>query len=531
MYTTLPQGFIPDEDQGFFFGILDAPPSASLNYTHDIGKQALAEVMKFEEVQHGLVLSGFAFDGRNANKAIMFVQLKPWDERPGAEKSVYGIMRRLNRVFREKITGARVIAVNAPAVDGLGNFTGSEMFIQDRQLRGMEALIDNVNRVMAAANQRPEIGSIFTTFTFSSPIIETTIDREKAKAQNVDINTILSTLQTYIGANFVNQYVLDGRLYRVYIQAEGTLRSNPEDIGRLYVRSNDGTIVQLSNLLTQTPTTYPPILTNYNVFPAIRLIVNQAQGTSSGQAIAVMEQIAKETLQPGFGFEWTNTAAEEKGSAGAAPIVFGLGFVMVFLVLAAQYESYVDPTIIMITVPLAILGALGAIWFRAAIVQPLNGGIFPTLNNNIFVQVALVMLIGLASKNAILIVEFANQARDLGMDITKAAIFAAEQRFRPIMMTAVSSLFGFAPLLIATGAGAVSRWSLGTAVFGGLLISTLLSLLFVPNLYIVIKSFEEDFLKGGGKRSTIHPVDRPIYTRKTQEKAGEEETEATIPKL
>jgi multidrug efflux pump subunit AcrB len=266
-------------------------------------------------------------------------------------------------------------------------------------------------------------------------------------------------------------------------------------------------MVQLSNLLIQRPTTYPPILSNYNVYPSIKLIVSPAPGASSGEAIAAMEVVAKETLQPGFGYEWTNSAAEEQASAGAAPIVFGLGFVMVFLVLAAQYESYVDPTIIMITVPMAILGALGGIWLRAAFIQPFNGGIFPTLNNNIYVQVALVMLIGLASKNAILIVEFANQARDLGMSITQAAIFAAEQRFRPIMMTVISSLVGFAPLLAATGAGAVSRWSLGTAIFGGLLVSTALSLLFVPNLYIVIKTLENDFLAGGGRPPQKPPQD------------------------
>ena len=207
-----------------------------------------------------------------------------------------------------------------------------------------------------------------------------------------------------------------------------------------------------------------------------------------------MEEVAEATLQPGFGYEWTATAAEEKSAGGAAPIVFGFGFVMVFLVLAAQYESYVDPTIIMLTVPLAILGALGGIWFRASFFQ--TSGIWPVLNNNIYCQVGLVMLIGMASKNAILIVEFANQARALGMGIAEAAIYAAEQRFRPILMTAFSTLFGFLPLLIASGAGAISRWSLGTAVFGGMLIATALSLLFVPNLYIVIKSFEEYVLKG-----------------------------------
>ncbi|HAC66201.1 MAG TPA: hydrophobe/amphiphile efflux-1 family RND transporter, partial [Cyanothece sp. UBA12306] len=317
---------------------------------------------------------------------------------------------------------------------------------------------------------------------------------------------ILRTLQIYLGSNYVNQFVFEGRLYRVYAQAEADARSNPEDIGRLYVRSRNGAMVQLSNLVTPTQTTYPPIITHYKTYPAIKLIVSPAPGYSSGQVIKAMEEVANETLQPGFGFEWTNTAAEEKSSGGAAPIVFGLAFVMVFLVLSAQYESYVDPTIILLTVPLAILGALGMIWLRVTFVQtaPFNpgNGIWPVLNNNMYAQVALVMLIGLAAKNAILIVEFANQARDLGMNITKAAIYASEQRLRPILMTAVSSLVGFAPLLSASSVGAVSRWSLGTAIFGGLALATVLSLVLVPILYIVIKNFEKYILEGGTKPPT-----------------------------
>lgn len=526
VYGKIPQGFIPDEDQGYFFTLVDAAPGVSLTHTHEIDKQALQEIMTVPEVDHALALTGFSFDGRSSNKGLIFVKLKAWDERIGAESSVYGVMRRLNRTFAQKINDARVVAVNAPAVDGLGNFTGSEMFIQDRQLRGMEALIDNTRRIMAAANQRPEIGSIFTTFTFDSPLIEASIDREKANAQNVNISDILSTLQTFVGANFVNQYVLGGRLYRVYVQAEGSLRSNPDDINSLYVRSREGTLVQLSNLLTKNPVTYPPIVTNYNAYPAIRVIVAPAPGYSTGSIIQVMQEVATQTLQPGFGYEWTNSAAEEQASGGAAPIIFGLGFVMVFLVLAAQYESYVDPTIIMITVPLAILGALGGIWLRATFVQPLAGGIFPILNNNIYVQVALVMLIGLASKNAILIVEFANQARELGMNITQAAIYAAEERFRPIMMTVISSLVGFAPLLAASGAGAVSRWSLGTAIFGGLVVSTALSLLFVPNLYIIIKTFEQDFLTGGGGKPRKPKRKKPDNLPPSEQK---DDQETTIP--
>ncbi|MDJ0635257.1 MAG: efflux RND transporter permease subunit [Xenococcaceae cyanobacterium MO_188.B29] len=492
-YTSLPQGFVPEEDQGYFFTIIEAPPGVSLSYTHQITQQAAQIVMQHEEVQHSMGLSGFSFDGQNSNKAVMFVKLHPWNERPGDSSSVFGLLQRINQQFQQNIDGARVIAVNAPPVDGLSSFGGSELYIQDRQGRGMDTLMSNTQQVIAAANARPEIAFAFTTFTFDSPMLEADIDRNKANAQNVDIREVLNTLQTYLGSNFVNQFVLDGRLYRVYAQAEAANRSNPDDINHLYVRSRDGELIQLSNLLDVQKISYPPIVSNYNVYPAIKVNVAPAPGYSSGQVITAMEEVAEATLQPGFGYEWTNTAAEEKTAGGAAPMVFGLAFVMVFLVLAAQYESYIDPLIIMLTVPLAILGALGGIWLRATFLQA--GGVWPILDNNIYAQVGLVMLIGMASKNAILIVEFANQNRDLGMSIEKAAIFASEQRFRAILMTAISTLVGFMPLLIASGAGAVSRWSLGTAVFGGMSVATCLSLIFVPILYIVVKNFEQSFLR------------------------------------
>ena len=496
LYQSIPQGFIPAEDQGYFFVINEAPPGVSLNYTHEIDKQITQEVLSHPEIEHAMVLTGFSFDGQNSNKSITFAKLKPWEEREGAKSSVFGLMNQLNQAFQQKITRSRAFAANAPSVDGMSNFDGLEFYVQDRQLRGMEALIDNTRQVMTAANQRPEIAQAFTTFTFDSPKIRLAIDRNKANAQNVDISEILNTLQTYIGSSFVNRFVLDGRLYRVYAQAEGELRSNPQDISRLYIRSRDGGVIQLSNLLDLEETTYPPIVTNYQVYPAIKVLAAPAPGYSSGDVIATMEEVANEVLQPGFGYDWVNTAVDEKAAGGAAPILLGFGFVMVFLVLAAQYESYIDPTIILLTVPLAALGAIGGIWLRATLVQGADS-IWPILNNNIYVQVGLVMLIGMAAKNAILIVEFANQARTLGMGITQAAVYAAEQRFRPILMTAISSLAGFSPLVIAAGAGAISRWSLGTAVFGGMLVSTCLSLLLVPNLYIVIKEFEEYFLKGG----------------------------------
>jgi hydrophobe/amphiphile efflux-1 (HAE1) family protein len=494
MYQIVPSGFVPEEDQGYFIILGQAPAGVSLNYTRAQAEQIDKQMSEIEAIGGRFCIVGFGFDGNGSDKLVCFAPLKPWEERPGAENSVYGLLGQANQRLMG-MTGIRAFAVNAPPVDGLGQSGGFEFQLQNRQLLPMEALIENTQKIIAAATQRPELGLVFTTFTTNTPQMEISIDRSQAKALNVDINEIFETLQTYLGSNYVNDFVLGQRQYRVYVQADREFRSNPQDIARLYVRSRDGGMVQLSNVVNVEQFTYPPTITHYNIYPSINIQGAPAPGYSTGQAIAAMEEVAAEVLQPGFGYEWTGTALEEKSSGGAAPILFGLGFVMVFLVLAAQYESYIDPLIIMLAVPLAVLGAIGSIWIRANIIQA--GGIWPAVNNDIYCQVGLLMLIGMASKNTILIVEFANQSRELGMSIVQASLHAAEQRFRPILMTAISAIVGFIPLLTATGAGAMGRWSLGTAVFGGMLVATVLSLLFTPILYIVIKNLEENVLKGG----------------------------------
>jgi hydrophobe/amphiphile efflux-1 (HAE1) family protein len=509
IYMTTPQGFIPEEDQGYFFMIAEAPSGVSLNYTEQIVEQVQDAVLKLLDVEHINGLAGFGFEGNASNKALFFVKLKPWEERHGAHKSVFGILKDVSRELPAQISGARLIAVNAPPVDGLGSTGGLEFYIQNKAALPMDSLIDNAQRYIDAARKRPELAGVFTQFTPATPMMQISIDRNQAKAQNIDINEIFSTMQTYLGGRYVNQYVLGGQLYRVYAQADGEFRSSPEDISRLYVRSRTGQMVQLSNVGQIERFTYPPIVSHYNIYPSIKVQASPAPGYSTGQAMKVMEDLSTQVLQPGFGYAWTGTAFQEKSSSGAAPFIFGLAFVIVFLVLAAQYESYIDPTIIMITVPLAILGALGAIVLQANVLQA--GSVWPVVNNNIYAQVALVMLIGLASKNAILIVEFANQSLELGMSITQAAIRSAEERLRPILMTAFSGLVGFWPLVAASGAGAMSRWSLGTALFGGYLISTLLSLFLVPVLYVVIKNLEAQFLKSDQPRQTPKPdrIDHP----------------------
>ena len=499
LYNLIPTGFIPEEDQGYFFTIVQAPDGVSLNYTQEIMEQIGDKIGADRDINSYFALSGFGFEGNGSNRGFVFGKLKPWSERPMESQSVYSILGRLNGAF-QSITGAQSFAVNAPPVRGLSTFGGFEFQLQDRRGLPISVLIDNANKVIGAANQRPEIGAAFTQFAANTPQIEVEVNRDRAKALEIEIDDIFDTLQSYLGSRYVNDFVLGQRQYRVYLQADGDFRSHPKDIGKLYVRSASGQLVSLDILVRLKEFTGPQTITHYNLFRAIKIQGSPAPGYSTGQAIQAMEEVAAEILPASLGYEWTGTALEEKSAGGQSAIIFGLGLLMAFLVLAAQYESYIDPIIIMLTVPLAVLGAIIAIWLRANLLQA--GSIWPVINNDVYVQVGLVMLIGLASKNAILIVEYANQLKEQGLNNVKAAIKAGQERFRPILMTAISSLVGFYPLVIATGAGASSRWSLGTAVFGGLLFATVLSLFLVPSLYIMIKSLESLMRKDKGSGSS-----------------------------
>ena len=357
----------------------------------------------------------------------------------------------------------------------MGNLGGFVFRLQDRGNNDIQTFVGAMNELIARANETPELQGVFSTYTANAPQMSIEIDRDRAKALQISIDEILNTLQNYIGSRYVNDFNAFGRTYRVYVQADGEFRINPQAIESLYVRSDRGDMVPLDNVVNFESTTGPQTINHYNLFRSIEINGAAADGYSSGQAIEAMERIAEEVLPNNMGYEWSGISLEEQESGGQAPFIFGLGLIFVFLVLAAQYENFIDPVIIMLAVPLAILGALLAVWLRG-------------FSNDVYCQVGLVMPIGLASKNAILIVEFANQLREQGLSITKAAIQASEQRLRPIVMTAISTLLGIFPLTIATGAGAASRQSLGTAVFGGMVLSTVLSLFIVPVLYIVIAS-------------------------------------------
>jgi hydrophobic/amphiphilic exporter-1 (mainly G- bacteria), HAE1 family len=492
MYLQVPQAFIPEEDQGYFITIIQGPEGVSLNYTSKVMKQVESELLKLPEVVGTFAVGGFSFSGSTANSGVIFTTLKPWGERTAEGQSAEAIINKMRGIF-SKIPEARILAVNPPSVPGLGSFGGFQFQLQDRRGNsGLDSMVKVMGQILQRANQTPGLQAVFSTFNASTPQMLIEVDRNQAKALQVEVSTIFNTLQSYLGSRYVNDFNLLQRTYRVYVQADAQFRSNPGDIGKLYVRSTTNQMIPLSNLVKITQGTSAQTINHYNLFRSIEINGSPAQGSSSGQAINAMEGLAKEILPNTFGFEWSGITAEELQSGGQAPLIFALGLLFVFLVLAAQYENYVDPLIIMFSVPLAILGALMA--------QSLRG-----LSNDVYCQVGLVMLIGSASKNAILIVEFANQLREQGLSITQAAIKASSERLRPIIMTSLAFILGIYPMLFPEGAGAASRKSLGTAVVGGMIVSTLLSLFVVPILYIVVGNIR-DGLTRRPKPKQLKPV-------------------------
>ena len=484
LYNSVPSAFLPDEDQGYFITLIQGPEGTSLNQTSQVMRQVEETILAQDGVRATFAVGGFSFNGNTANNGVVFTTLVPWEERPAGVTS-FSLINQLFGQF-SGITEARVFPVNPPAIQGLSSFSGFQFQLQDRSgTLGINALVENMFGLLGAANQDPKLQSVFTTYAANSPLIEIDVDRDKAKALDVDISDVFGTLQTYLGSRYVNDFTLQGRTYRVYVQADQQYRSAPDDINKLYVRSNNDVMIPMGNLVTLTETTGAQTINHYNLFRSIEINGQAAPGVSSGVAIDTMENVAGQVLPASLGYEWTGSALEEIEGGSQAPIIFGLGIIFVFLVLAAQYESYVDPVIILFAVPLAVFGALLA--------QSMRG-----LPNDVYCQIGLVMLIGLASKNSILIVEFANQLRDQGLPIIKASLEAAQSRMRPILMTAISTLSSIFPLVVATGAGAGSRQSLGTAVFGGMFVATFLSLFVVPILYIVVKSLSESFSSSNG---------------------------------
>ncbi|WP_017324708.1 efflux RND transporter permease subunit [Synechococcus sp. PCC 7336] len=479
LYRAVPTGFLPTEDQGYFINIVQGPPGTSLNYTQQILDEAVDALQEVPEVESTVAIGGFSFAGNSPTGGLIFVPLKPWSERAKPWQSATALVGQMRGRLLGGISEGLVIPIDPPAIRGLGTGGGFDLQLQGRSQTDFNTLSETAGGFFGQGMSRPEISVNPPTFSANTPQLLVTVDRDKAQLLGVELPDIFDTLQTLLGSNYVNDFDAFNRSYRVYVQVDQQYRTNPEDIGQFYVRSQTtDSIIPLDSLVTVETVTGPPIINHYNLFRSVQVSGSANPGFGSGQAIAVMEDLASQLMPPGIGFEWTGVSLEQLESGGQSALLFLLGLVFVFLFLAAQYESFVDPFIVMLSVPLAILGALLFVLARG-------------LTNDIFCQVGLVMLIGLASKNSILIVEFANQLRQQGHSIAAAALDAAEARFRAILMTAFSFILGVMPLVLASGAGAGSRRSLGTAVFGGMLVSTLLSLLVVPVLYIVIRTLEE----------------------------------------
>jgi HAE1 family hydrophobic/amphiphilic exporter-1 len=474
LYQRVPRAFIPEDDQGYLMFIVQAPQGASLNYTREVCGKAEKVINGDPEIAGVFTIVGFGAAGSAPNQAMLYANLRPFENRKGTEHSAAAAIGRLRGSLSE-VKGAIVVPFNPPAVFGLGQFGGFQFELEDLGRNSLQSIADNANNLAAQGNAGKDVVGLFTSFTANDPQYLVHIDREKAKSLQVPLSQITDALQVYMGSVYVNDFDFNNRSYRVYVQAESKFRSQPKDIGQYYLRSNTGMMISLDNLVTVEPTANPQVIRHYNLFRSAEINGAAAPGHSSGEGIAAMEALAKKTLPNGMTFEWSGLSLEEIESGGKALILFALGLVVVYLTLAAQYESYVLPFIVLLAVPVAVLGAIGA--------QAMRG-----LQNDVYCQIGLVMLIGLASKNAILIVEFAEQLRGHGMSVVEAAVEAARIRLRPILMTSLAFILGVVPLVLARGAGRAGRVSVGTTVFGGMIAATTLNLVFIPVLYVIVRS-------------------------------------------
>ncbi len=478
--TRVPSTFLPVEDQGYFFVVVQLPDGASLERTDAVAKQVREILKSTPGVDIVGSISGLNFltGAAQSNSAVEFAILKPWDERP-PEQSASNLVASV-RPKLLAIPDAFALSFDPPSIPGLGATGGFEFQIEDLSGRGSAALNEATQAVIAEARKQPELNpqQLFTSFSTSTPQFDYNLDRNKAKLLGLKLPDVFNTLQIYLGSLYVNDFNLFGRTFRVTLQADTDSRASATDLSRFYVRNAGGGMVPLSTLGTLQSTVGPETVPHYNNYASALINGGAAPGFSSGQAVAAMERAALTALPRDFGFEWTGITFQEIKAGSIATIVFALAIVFVFLILAAQYESWTMPFMVLLSVPLALFGALLAIWLRGKQID-------------VYSQIGFVMLIGLSAKNAILIVEFAKRRRAEGLEIVEAAMEAARLRLRPILMTAFAFILGVVPLMIASGAGAASRQSIGTTVFGGMLAATILTLVFVPVFYTVIERWRE----------------------------------------
>src|SRR4051794_8442697 len=494
----IPGGFVPEEDQGYLLVNALLPDAASLERTDAVMKKAEAVLKGNEHVQGYNPITGFSLlTGRySSNMGFFFVQLKPWEERHGAEAVAAGVTRALNRAFAQEIREGSVVAFGPPAIPGLGTGAGFTMELQDRSGGAPEYLAQQTQKFIDAARKRPEIGRVSTLYRASVPQIYADIDRDKVTKSGVQLADVNTTLGALLGSSYINDFNKFGRVYKVYVQAEPAFRRDTSQLGLFYVRNTAGGMVPIDTLVNTRPAAGPEFTNRFNLFRAAEITGAPAAGYSSSQALDALEETARSVLPGDMSFDWADMSYQERKAPGVA-VVFMLAVFLGFLILAAQYESWGLPFSVLLGTPFAAFGAYLGLWLARTYVSE-------SYVNNIFAQIGLIMLIGLAAKNAILIVEFAKMEQDAGKGVVEAALSAARLRLRPILMTAFAFILGVVPLLTASGAGAESRKVMGVAVFAGMLVATFLGVLLIPMLYVATER-----VIGGAKKPTPTPMVAP----------------------
>ncbi len=490
---TLPGSLVPNEDQGVNFAVAILPPAASLQRTTDVVDEMVANLRKHPAVQDVTAFAGFDLLAgvQKTSAGVAFISLKDWSERedPALDaRNLVGPFIGMNAGIQDGM----ILAFNPPPIQGLSTTGGFDLFIQDRRGAGTQELLKVANDVVAAAAQRPELAGVRTTFSANVPQYRIDVDRQKAKSLNVPIASIFTTMQATFGTLYVNDFTLLGRNYRVTLQSESDFRQSPDDLRFVYVESSTGSMIPLDTLLDVKRVVGPDLIERFNAFTAAKVSGGPAPGFSSGQALAAMQEIAAD-LPEGYQLAWTGSAYQEIQAGGTGAIAMGFGILMVLLILAALYERWTLPVAVLLAVPFAVFGALVAIWARG-------------LDNDVYFQIGLVTLVGLAAKNAILIVEFAVLKREEGLSAFDAALEGAKLRFRPIVMTSLAFILGVVPLAISTGAGSASRHSIGTGVIGGMLAATFVAIFFIPLFYRLLS---RDRKKAGGNESRTNQLPAP----------------------
>lgn len=495
LFKWVPTSLLPDEDQGMIMVATMLDPSTSLSNTQKVATQLEDIILKQPSVKEELTFAGYDIlsSTMKSSSIASFIALKPWKERKANELSSFSTVAAIGKMGAGQIPGALVMPFNPPPIMGMSTTGGLEGYIQNRSGSGSQALSEKVTQFITAASKRPELTGLSTTFSAATPQYDLKVDEIKAMAMNVSLSELYATIQGTFGTAYVNDFTKFSRSFKVMLQAEGDYRARPEQLGEIYVRSNSGAMVPLSAFVMLTPMLGPDMVERFNAFPAAKVMATPAEGYSSGQAIAAMQEVARETLGEEYTLSWTGTTYQETISGSSSSIALMLGILVVFLILAAQYEKWGLPFAVILAVPFGIFGALLGTFCRG-------------LSNDIYFQIALVALVGLAAKNAILIVEFAVLVKEQGATSYQAALQAIKLRFRPIIMTSLAFILGCVPLAISSGAGAASRHSIGTAVVFGMLGATAIAPMFIPLFFYLITGGWREKEKDAQATEEIHDL-------------------------